>query len=62
MDADPPDGPQPLAPTDPLSAVLAAAVERRRRGERGIVAVDAVTVQWVVFSIGDRSSPFQVLR
>lgn len=47
MDADPPVS--AAAPADALTAAL-----EQRRGDQGIVVVDAATVQLVVFAIGGR--------
>ena len=48
--------PAPNSPTDPLApaATLDAILQQRAREGGEIVAVDAVTAQWVVFSIGER--------
>jgi len=54
-----PPGDAPInAPIDTPIDALAAALERRRRGDQDIVAVDVPGVQWVVFTLSGRAFAF----
>ncbi|WP_295579855.1 chemotaxis protein CheW [uncultured Lamprocystis sp.] len=46
------------APSDAPMDALTAALERRRRGDQNVVAVDLPTVQWVVFTLSGRTFAF----
>ena len=45
-------------PQEAPADALAAALDLRRGNDQATVAVDAPTVQWVVFALGDRSFAF----